>query len=281
MKLHQPELQVVLDQARFDLPGDAARRKAELLREFGPEGEALAAQLQAAGGQHEATDLFFRESHDLPPDSFLEGWNLKGKVKQHPGLEAPLSLVSDHRAAALLRELRPFLTYQLEAPTPVAQTRALSQAITTPGRFPNGREGLRELLAKKLQDLGGDALVGEDQGFVVEHLSFEGSKLVGLQVVQSENIYRGACIVAATDAGALRRLIAGQEAAAEARRAARPLRDEEVPLRGELGRARLGDPARDGRARPASTAATPSSAPCSCSSTPPAPSPARTTTGCG
>ncbi len=45
----------------------------------------------------------------------------------------------------------------------------------------------------------------------MESLTFEGGKLVGIQILRSDNLYRSACMVGATDSAALRRLIADKK----------------------------------------------------------------------
>jgi hypothetical protein len=88
------------------------------------------------------------------------------------------------------------------------QTRTLSQVLRSSTRYPGGREGLRELLCRKLIDLGGDLLWRESaESSIVETLTFEEGKLVGVQILRSESLYRSSQIIAATDSAALRRLI--------------------------------------------------------------------------
>ncbi|MBF5041394.1 desaturase [Aggregicoccus sp. 17bor-14] len=212
LKPHHPDLQLVLPRHRVDLHADEARRRAELAREFGDGAAALQEALTQASRQHEEGDAFFKAGPELPPDGMFETWAFRKQVRQHPALEAPSRLGGDDAASALLRGLLPFVTH-LDAPQgPLALTRPLSQALRSPYRFPGGREGLRELLAKRITELGGDVLTREGgEAFIVEELSFEGGKFAGLKVLRSDTLYRGNCLVAATDAGALRRLIADKK----------------------------------------------------------------------
>ncbi|MCP3141150.1 NAD(P)-binding protein [Pyxidicoccus xibeiensis] len=208
LRPHAPELQLLLPKHRLDLHGDTARRKAEAARELGEEGEALLGTLAGTAVQHESTDAFFKEAPALPPDGFFEKWGLNKLIKAHPGLEAPLRLVGDSAPVKLVRGLLPFVSH-LEAPeSPLALTRPLSQVLSSPSAFSGGREGLRELLTRRVTELGGDVL-GRDSptGFIVEELSFDGSKFAGVKLLRSDTLYRAACLVAATDAGALRRLV--------------------------------------------------------------------------
>ncbi|HET9450224.1 MAG TPA: desaturase, partial [Aggregicoccus sp.] len=202
----------VLPRHRVDLHADEARRRAELTREFGEAGPALFEALSAAAHQHEQADAFFKASPELPPDGMFESWAFKKQVRQHPGLEAPTRLDGEDAASRLLRGLLPFLTHLDSPQGPLALTRPLSQALRTPYRFPGGREGLRELLARRIGELGGDVLTREGgESFIVEELSFEGGRFTGLKLLRSDTLYRGHCLVAATDAGALRRLIADKK----------------------------------------------------------------------
>lgn len=204
LRLHQPDLQLVLPRHRVDLYRDEAKRLAELRREFGGTGDSVAQAIAQTAAAHEATDAFFKSSEPLPPEGMMERWRFKSRVREVPALEAPPPLTGDDPASHLLRGLTPFVTY-VDQPTGAAQARPLSQALKGPGRLPQGREGLREILLKRLTELGGDVLPQSQA--VVEELSFDGSQLVGLQVLGSENLYRGSALIAATDAGALRRLL--------------------------------------------------------------------------
>ncbi|WP_342381117.1 desaturase [Myxococcus stipitatus] len=208
LRPHAPELQLVMPKNRMDLHADATRRKAEVTRELGEEGEALLGALAGTTAQHEATDAFFKAQPALPPDGFFEGWGLKKLIRAHPGLEAPPRLAAETPAAALVRSLRPFINHLDRPESPLALTRPLSQVLSAPCFFNGGHDGLRELLTRRLAELGGDVL-GRDSpsGFIVEELSFEGSKFAGVKLVRSDTLYRAACLVAATDSSALRRLV--------------------------------------------------------------------------
>lgn len=208
LRPHVPELQLVLPKNRVDLTADATRRRAELTREFGEAGEGIQGALTGSAAQHEATDAFFKEGPQLPPDGFFESWKLKGLIKEHPGLTATPRLASEDPALSLVRGLLPFLVH-LEKPTaPLALTRALSQVLTSPSTYPGGMDALRDALTRRLAELGGDVL-GRDNpaGFIVEELAFDGSKFAGVKLVRSDTLYRASCLVTATDSGALRRLV--------------------------------------------------------------------------
>jgi phytoene dehydrogenase-like protein len=208
LRPHLPELQLVLPRHRVDLHADLARRRAELVREFGETAEGLLSALSATASQHEESNAFFKEQPDLPPDGFFEGWGLKKKIGQHPGLEKHPRLSNNTPPGALLRGLLPFLIHLEEPSSPLALTRPLSQALVSPQRFPGGNEGLREMLVKRLSELGGDVLTRENSdSYVVEEISFDGARFSGVKLVRSDVMYRASCLVAATDSGALRRLV--------------------------------------------------------------------------
>jgi len=208
LRPHLPEMQLILPHHRVDLHADSARRRLELVREFGETADGLLSALSATATQHEASDLFFKEQPALPPDGFFEAWGLKRRIGQHPGLETHPRLSNNTPPGALLRSLLPFLINLDEASSPLALTRPLSQALQAPHRFPGGTEGLRELLVKRLSELGGDVLTRENsESFVVEEISFDGARFAGVKLVRSDIIYRASCLVAATDSGALRRLV--------------------------------------------------------------------------
>ncbi len=208
LKPNAPEMQLVLPRHRVDLHHDEARRMVDLRREFGEDSERFNAAYKRASSQHEQSAAFFKEQPDLPPEGFLESFKLKRLISRHPGL-AEVSAIGGHSGPEkLVAELLPFLNYVNDPKEPLARTRPMSQALVSSNRFPGGREGLRELFCRKMVDLGGDLLSRENgDGWVVEELAFEGSKLVGLKVFKSDNIYRATCMIAATDSGAVRRLV--------------------------------------------------------------------------
>ncbi|ATB27007.1 desaturase [Melittangium boletus DSM 14713] len=209
---HVPELQLVMPHHRLDLHADPARRSAEFVREFGSEGERVLADLSASLRQHEPSDAFFKEEPPLPPDGLLEAWNLKRRRGQHPGLETELRLAGEDAPSRLLRGLRPFAVHLDHPTSALARTRPLSQALQTPWRYPGGRDGLRQLLFERLQELGGDLLSSSNTDtYVVEELHFEGSRFSGVKLLRSDTLYRASCLVSATDAGALRRLMTGRK----------------------------------------------------------------------
>jgi phytoene dehydrogenase-like protein len=208
LRPHVPEMQLILPRHRVDLHTDTTRRRAEMAREFGETAEGLLSAITATASQHEASDAFFKEQPALPPDGFFEAWGLKKKIGQHPGLETHPRLSNNTPPGALLRGLLPFLNYLDEPSSALALTRPLSQALQAPQRFPGGNEGLREMLVRRLSELGGDVLTRENaESFVVEEISFDGARFAGVKLVRSDVIYRASCLVAAMDSGALRRLV--------------------------------------------------------------------------
>jgi hypothetical protein len=124
-----------------------------------------------------------------------------------PALQQPFPLGGDSEVEKLLRGLSRFVCY-LAQPAPLSHTRTLSQVLHITGRYQGAREGLREVLLKRLTELGGDYL-GRDSGTpgLVEGLTFEGQRVSGLRLHGSDTVYRASSMVAATDGAALRRLI--------------------------------------------------------------------------
>ena len=209
---HVPELQLVMPRHRVDLHADTARRSAEFLREFGGEGERVLADLAATMRQHEPTDAFLKEGPPLPPDGLFESWNLKKRVRQHGGLEMEPRLAGTDEPSRLLRGLLPFTVHLDQPASPLARTRPLSQALQTPWRYPGGRDGLRRMLFDRFVELGGDLLSPDNTDtYVVEELHFEGNRFSAVKLLRAEPLYRAACLVSATDAGALRRLMTGRK----------------------------------------------------------------------
>jgi hypothetical protein len=209
LKSHEPDLQLIFPKDRVDLPHNESHRLAELTRAFGGErAQELNSILKLAAAQHEQSDAFFKERPDLPPKGVVEAWAIRKQLKRHASALAPFTLQGTDRAAELLLALLPFVTYSASPRGPLPLSRTLSQVLKSSTRYPGGREGLRELLCRRLMDLGGDLLWRESpDSSIVESLTFEEGKLVGVQVLRSDNIYRSAYMVAATDSGALRRLI--------------------------------------------------------------------------
>jgi len=210
LKSNIPDLQLILPKDRIDFPHDEGRRLAELTRAFGAaRAESLNALFKSATVQHEQTDAFFKDRPDLPPNSFVEGWGLKKVLRRYPQLDASFSIQDgDDPVSHLLLALLPFVTYVAAPRGPLPLTRTLSQVLKSSTRYPGSREGLRELLCRRLIDLGGDLLWRESsESSIVESLAFEGGKLVGVQILRSENLYRSSYMIVATDSAALRRLI--------------------------------------------------------------------------
>ncbi|MFN0061164.1 MAG: desaturase [Myxococcaceae bacterium] len=199
-------LQLILADHRPEL-GDEKRTRAELTREYGQNVEPLISSVLAAQESHRSTDPFFLESESLPPRGWLERWRVARRARRTPALNANPPLQGDSEVERLLLAMIPFATYQAAA-APLAVSRALSQVLHAPARFPGGREALRELLAKRLTELGG-AYIARDEGHpgILEAFTFEGRRLSGVKVLGSDTVYRAHCIVAATDSGVLRRLL--------------------------------------------------------------------------
>jgi phytoene dehydrogenase-like protein len=201
-------LQVVLRKHRFDLALDDSRRARELNREFGaPAGAKLEASWKATVAMHADTNPFFRHAENLPPTSFWQRWASQRKVAATPALTQPFPFSGDGEVETLLRDLSRFVSF-LEKPALLSQTRTVSQILGISGRYQGAREGLRDILCKRLTELGGH-FVGRDTTTptFVESLTFDGQRVSGLRVHGSDADYRASSVIAATDAAALRRLI--------------------------------------------------------------------------
>jgi phytoene dehydrogenase-like protein len=208
MRPHEPELQLIFPRHRLDLPGDKGKRLSELQREFGDEGARTGDALERLSAQHESSDRFLKEVPDLPPSGLFGPWKLRRELQRRPELMEASALEGGQDAERLLRSLLPFISWLDDPDSPLAQTRPLSQVLKSPHRWPGGRDALRELLLKKIQDLGGDVVSPQSSDApIVEQLSFDGSKLVGVQLTHSQNVYKAGAVVVATDTGALRRLL--------------------------------------------------------------------------
>jgi len=207
LKPHKPELQLVIPNHRADIPTTDSARLSELTREFGDVGPVLVNRLKAAAAQHEATDVFFKQRPNLPPDGMFESWGLSRLVKAHPALSEAPALEGDDEATQLLQKLNPFITHLAKADHPLARVRAMSQVLRAPSRYPGAREAVRELLIHKLKDLGGHIVNGSPESSIVEHFEFDGGQISGVKLLKSDTVYRSNFTIASTDAGALRRLI--------------------------------------------------------------------------
>jgi hypothetical protein len=211
LKPHLPDLQLIFKDRRLDVVGEERRRLAEFSREFGDIGPKVEAAFKSALTQHEASDRFFKVVPDIPPDGMMEGWGVKKLIRNHAELETKPAITSDDPLAGLILSLLPFVTYQLTSKGALSQTRTLSQLLSAPRTYPGGRDSLRELLSKKMTDSGGDFISSTTtDNAIVEELGFDG-KGVSVKVVGSENVYRANLAIAATDAGALRRLISDKK----------------------------------------------------------------------
>src|SRR5229473_5466331 len=208
LRPHLPDLQLVLPDHRLDLPHAESRRLEELSREFGESAPRVNKLLSLAAAQHEQSDAFLKQARYLPPDGMFQSWHLRKQVEHHPEIQAPFALVGDEPPIPLLLGMLPFVNFLAAPRGPLPSARTLSQILHTSTRYPGGRDGFRELLYRRLTDLGGDLLWRESaESSIVEALSFEGGRVLGLKVAESENVYRCSCLIGSTDSGALRRLI--------------------------------------------------------------------------
>lgn len=205
LRLSSPMLQLVRPGVRLDVHAEPAKLQAECKRALGETaGPKFATAFTAAAGAAERSEPFLREKPDLPPEGIFGKFKLNRLVDRHAGLK-DLPVLTDDPHEKLLKGLTPFLTYTMAAEG-LAATRPLALALSGLYTIPGGREGLREVFLSRLKELGGDVLL-HDESTVAETLAFDGGKLTGIKLVRSETIYKTACVLGATDAGALRRLL--------------------------------------------------------------------------
>ncbi len=205
LRLADPMLQLIRPGMRLDVCPNAARIATEAKRVLGLEaGPVFATAFGSAVSAGERSDLFLREKPDLPPDGLFSKFKFNRLVERHSAATEPSSL-TDAPLEKLVKGLSKFLTYSMTIEA-LAATRPLALALTGLHTICGGREGLREVFLARLRELGGDVLL-HDESTVVETLAFDGNHLTGLKLVRSETIYKTSCVLGATDAGALRRLL--------------------------------------------------------------------------
>ncbi len=205
LRTPSPMLQLVRPGVRLDVHPEAAKLLVEAKRALGAEdGAALASAFAAAAGAAERTEPFLKEKPELPPEGVFGKFKFKRLVDKHASLNEATRL-SDEPMQKLLKGLVPFLNYSA-GPEGLAATRPLALALAGLFTIPGGREGLREVFLGRLKELGGDVLL-HDESTVAETLALDGNTLTGIKLVRSETIYKTGCVLGATDAGALRRLL--------------------------------------------------------------------------
>jgi phytoene dehydrogenase-like protein len=208
---HDPELQLLFSEHRFDLFRDPARRKRELLREF-KDPDAAETLWASMGSTAELSDAFLKAPGRFPAASFWDRWGLKRRTGSLPELARALEArpPSGHPLAAMARELMGLVSnLHQDEPSGLAVSRTLALLLKGPMKIPGGREGLRLLLQKRIKELGGDILVG-DRSAIAEELEISGSRVSAIRVVGGDATYIGRAVISATDVPALRRLLPPQ-----------------------------------------------------------------------
>ncbi|MBK7864814.1 MAG: desaturase [Archangiaceae bacterium] len=203
-RLASPMLQLALPDTRFDVTMDAKHRAKETQRALGAQSAAFAKLWDDAAPRLERTEPFLKEKPELPPEGMINTWQFKRVVARHPAVTEELE-VPKEPAAALLAALTDF-TVNVAERHELASTRPLSMLLQGVQSWPGGRDGLRELVLNRLAELGGDVLA-HDASTVVEEIVFDGNKITGVKLVKSETVYKTNCVIGATDAAALRRLV--------------------------------------------------------------------------
>lgn len=200
----QPGLQLLLPDARVDLLPDGPRRAKELARGLGDDAAPFGAALAKAAARADDTDAFFKAAPDFPPEGMWARWKTNRLVAKHPTLVEPQPL-GDVGAQGLVRALAAFL-HHAHGGGPLADSRPLGQLLHGAQIWPGAADGLRAFFVERLRGLGGDVL-GADSGAVVEEITFDGGAAVGVKLVHHDQVYKASCVVAATDAAALRKLV--------------------------------------------------------------------------
>src|SRR5262249_60300371 len=111
-----------------------------------------------ATAKHDRSAAFLKQSPTLPPAGCPQAGRLKKMVERHPELSMPLALTGSSPPIPLVLALIRFVTYLAKPNGLLPATRTLSQVLHASTRYPGGREGLRELLYRRLGELGGDLL---------------------------------------------------------------------------------------------------------------------------
>jgi|CXWL01.1.fsa_nt_gi hypothetical protein len=202
-------LQAILPRMRFDCDADEGKRAKELARAFPGVSTGFNESWRNLVRYVEETAPFFKENTDFDPGGMIDRYRFKRTLARYPKLEESALPEAKHPATTLLAGLAPFAHTSAE-PAGVAGSRPLGQWLTGPHVFPGGREGLREMFLKRMAELGGDVLANEDTA-VAEGITFEGGDAIGLKLVGSDKVYKSSAVIGATDAAALRRLIADKK----------------------------------------------------------------------
>ncbi len=204
------ELQLLFPKNRLDLSASAARREAEISREFADRKGPLLAAIDGTLKAAEASDAFFKNPlSPLPASGFFERFHLRRAVRAHPALgSAPAAGIEQDLLGQALQALSRFLIYLEDGEAGrMARARPVGQVLAGPHRYPGGAMGLRQSLRKRLGELGGDFAGGDEEAAVVEELMFDGPHFSGVKLASSSNVYRARCLLAGTDISALAPLI--------------------------------------------------------------------------
>lgn len=204
-------LQLLFPRHRLDFGAEAQQREAELGREFPADKPRLLAAVEAASSRAESTDAFFSLPAPLPADGFFERLALRKAAKGCPAVFAKgdgLETIGDEPFGEALRGLARFLTYlDDEGAGPLGRSRPLAQTLRGAHRFPGGQQGLYQTLRKRLVELGGDEAGTDAAPAVIEELVFEGTRLAGVKLASSKNVFRANFVIAAMDVESLLPLI--------------------------------------------------------------------------
>lgn len=180
-------------------------RAEEFKRALGESGAALAAELDARTATQERFEALWRALAPFPATGFWDRLRVRRAAARFRDLNPLVAELPQSDAWTTLRGLLP-LTNFMHAPHSWGALRTTALHLGTLHSFPGGREGLRDVIFKRVTDLGGDVISHRDDA-MVEAIAFDERQSVGLQLVAGSATVKASALISATDAAALRRLI--------------------------------------------------------------------------
>ncbi len=207
------EIQFLLPNHRLDFPSEKEtnRRASELEREFPLHKDRIIGFLASQSAWVETTHALFGSHVSLSPSNFLEKLAIKKFISTNSSSFQPMngwSELDDLPLGQAIRGLYPFLGYLHEPQVgSVGCQRVMALALQGVYRFPEGIDGLRNIVARRLQDLGGELQGHNSERTVVEELLFEGGHFSGIKLASSPHAFRAKCLIAGTDLESLAALV--------------------------------------------------------------------------
>jgi phytoene dehydrogenase-like protein len=226
------DLQLLLPRARLDLSRDAARRAAELRREWPSDAARLEAALEELSQLFDAASPFLAGLPPLPPSGLRERWALARQLRaasarpgaRPPGEARPFSGLESHPLARALAVAARFLAPLDGELAPLAAVRLQGALLRGTHRLAGGWEGLAERMRRRLVEARGEILGAEGSPAVAESLHLDGRRAAAVRIAGSQDAYAARVFVLAADGAALRRLLPEAQRDGKAARAADRLR---------------------------------------------------------